>query len=693
MGLLFVFSHSILTITYLITRVISNFKYRFNTLRLIPIYIRMEQEDDAHHSASLRQENQLLKEKIAELNNKIVLYERQIQQAQNQQCVILVPVQQFQPQIVHQLHFIQPACPPPHAVNIKTEPSNQPLQNDQTKIEQDKPMCKTNRKYEMTDYFNASDSTKYRFRAELRSDLSKMSKKIQNRGLRFANIKIIERPSSTDQHDFQLKILPDAEKLDPNMLFLNKEETRLSDKAYHKFRKVSHGWPSLYKARQFRKNLNEMFPVTKTEHGVYNNPKNKIQKMIEFHRHQLQLESNKIQIKLSADGAQIGKKAKLLNFTFSFLQQYSNNSHFVDANFTLGIFDNDKEDHDSVESCFKDLFTELANTTCISLGEVEFSLEYFFAADAKMLALLLGVNAANSNHPCLYCKCPSSEFHNTSKVWSITNVDQGARTYDDACKNVGSFGQKHKPLINFIPFSHFVFDLLHANLRISDLLFENFFNKLVTEDLRAKTSEKQDMFIKCLNEEVRIFNPVYEVNKKIKLKNFNRNENLRIFSQVPLSTLFPDMHNIEKIERIWRLFYEINTKVIDNKWTSDEIRLKTQEWVDLCVEVNGKSFPTLYMHMLSAHLHQLNDLHGLVNRFNCQQLEKKNHENSKTIFQSTNMHTNMSENDDYLVQLINKNNRIEMLKKYDGVSDVVKRCRKPTQRKPKFLARFRKNRF
>ena len=124
-------------------------------------------------------------------------------------------------------------------------------------------------------------------------------------------------------------------------------------------------------------------------------------------------------------------------------------------------------------------------------------MEYFFAGDEKML---LGVNAANAKTLCISCKCQAKDFYDTSKFWSISDINLGARTFEDACSNIGLNGQKHLPLIDFIPFCRFVFDLLHANLRISELLFESVFNELIILDHIGKTKKRQNDFIQFLIE-------------------------------------------------------------------------------------------------------------------------------------------------------------------------------------------------
>ena len=67
-------------------------------------------------------------------------------------------------------------------------------------------------------------------------------------------------------------------------------------------------------------------------------------------------------------------------------------------------------------------------------------------------------------------------------MWSNIDIEQEARSYDDALTNIGKDGQKEKPIIDFIPFSRFLPDMLHANLRISEALLKKVFNDIAKLD-------------------------------------------------------------------------------------------------------------------------------------------------------------------------------------------------------------------
>ena len=176
--------------------------------------------------------------------------------------------------------------------------------------------------------------------------------------------------------------------------------------------------------------------------------------------------------------------------------------------------------------------------------------------------------------------------------------------------------------------------------------------------------------------------------QQICLRSFSRDENLKILSKMPLTTLFKDLTKVAKIEKSWRDFYEICMALMQNEWTPEKIKEKTKTWLKtLCKEIYYDAIATLYMHELQAHMHQFVELHGDVNKFNCQLLEKRNHSNSKNIFQSTNLHTNLSEKDDCLVQLLNKNNRTDYLNRFDEPE--VKKRVISNKRKSNFIENFR----
>ena len=118
---------------------------------------------------------------------------------------------------------------------------------------------------------------------------------------------------------------------------------------------------------------------------------------------------------------------------------------------------------------------EVEQLDCIEVNGINFKLEVFLSGDWKFLALILGLDAANSNHSCLWCKCPSKERHDLIKMWSLTDRKHGARWIEEIIakfslpKSVERYNCSHRPVFPSIPIDH-VMDTLHLFLRITDLL-------------------------------------------------------------------------------------------------------------------------------------------------------------------------------------------------------------------------------
>lgn len=86
-----------------------------------------------------------------------------------------------------------------------------------------------------------------------------------------------------------------------------------------------------------------------------------------------------------------------------------------------------------------------------------FILSFFLGGDLKFLAIVCGIDAANSDHACLWCKCSKGMRSDMEKQWSLTNLEKGARTIEEIGKrsklgkrNKDRFNCSHEPLFPFI---------------------------------------------------------------------------------------------------------------------------------------------------------------------------------------------------------------------------------------------------
>jgi hypothetical protein len=130
------------------------------------------------------------------------------------------------------------------------------------------------------------------------------------------------------------------------------------------------------------------------------------------------------------------------------------------------------ECYDEVQIALKETLQSIEELKSLEIDNVKYQIDPIIAGDLKFLSIIYGINDANSNHPCIWCTCNKDDFHDVTKIWSITNSLQGARNIKDAkekCKLNRKdlhLGYKRDPITN-IEFSNCVIDLLH-------LFFKNY---------------------------------------------------------------------------------------------------------------------------------------------------------------------------------------------------------------------------
>ena len=54
-------------------------------------------------------------------------------------------------------------------------------------------------------------------------------------------------------------------------------------------------------------------------------------------------------------------------------------------------------------------------------------MDFYLGGDWKFLAMVTGIDAASSTYACIWCKCSADARWDTSKEWSMTDVEKGAR--------------------------------------------------------------------------------------------------------------------------------------------------------------------------------------------------------------------------------------------------------------------------
>ena len=173
-------------------------------------------------------------------------------------------------------------------------------------------------------------------------------------------------------------------------------------------------------------------------------------------------------------------KLNLINFTFTLLNEKAI-AMSSKGNHTIAII-NSTERFDLLRESLSNLIQEVKTLLSITVNEFTFPIEYYLCGDLKFLAIVCGIESAMATYSCVWCTCASSERHDMSKDWSITDVDKGARTIDSiiSCHKKSKnkrLGCIHLPLFQTIAVDHTIPDILHLYLRITDVLF----NLLITD--------------------------------------------------------------------------------------------------------------------------------------------------------------------------------------------------------------------
>jgi hypothetical protein len=253
------------------------------------------------------------------------------------------------------------------------------------------------------------------------------------------------------------------------------------------------------------------------------------------------------------------------------------------------------ESYEEIKSALEEILNAchaIAHKGEIIIDGKKYLIEFFLGGDLKFLALIYGINNANSKFPCVWCTCPKDCFSDIKKEWSIQHCEKGARKIENAIDIMNKqikkkdivnerMGQVAEPIITFIEFSKCIVDLLHLLLRISDRLIDLFIKRLEYYD----GNESDDLSIRpnfnryiSFLKEIPLTNPVYiktlPDNKKVfKFRNFNGNEKLKIFSQINIVEILSekikkknepsqkeliDMRKeAVKIDNLWKEFLEL----------------------------------------------------------------------------------------------------------------------------------------
>ena len=209
-----------------------------------------------------------------------------------------------------------------------------------------------------------------------------------------------------------------------------KDKFSLSDEAYREMSFLTSDIPRLYKVKDVAKGLNSKFEVLPAPEGVIGVQQSLRSRLMIRLRSLPSLERNQtIQIKLSGDGTGIAKHINVVNFTFTLLNEGAVAST-AQGNHTLAIL-LVPEKYEYLSVALREVAKEASELQTITLNDASHTIEYFLGGDMKFLSLVCGIDAANSEYACPWCKCRSAKRWDMDQDWSAFDQTKGARTIEE----------------------------------------------------------------------------------------------------------------------------------------------------------------------------------------------------------------------------------------------------------------------
>ena len=340
-------------------------------------------------------------------------------------------------------------------------------------------------------------------------------------------------------------------------------------------------------------------------------------------------------VKYGGDGTVV---SKITNFVSFFIAQVGTQSSY---DLKMVAVTKASEKYDDLESDLAPQFEEinkLIETSSIDLDGVSVQLRWFLSGDMKMLKTLLGLKAANAMQGCPWCIETKENYHIIPPSIAHHNIPPLVRDMGQMVEGPIANGMKGRPLIQ-IEMSHVALDILHAKLRILDVLERNLVDDVLDLDQVAAVKKEPQVHLARLTSAIRSCGVPFRVWKSSDAKVSRDHEwtsltglqQDKVLANLP-SKLKGLLHQDteEKVILLWRKFFIIHSEVNADSCShedADRIFEMMKEWVGLFLSITTrkgyqKRNITPYIHAMMAHMPYFIHLHGALKMFSGQGLEK-----------------------------------------------------------------------
>ena len=203
--------------------------------------------------------------------------------------------------------------------------------------------------------------------------------------------------------------------LDMISMMYVKDKYYVSGNAYHEMSRLCKGLPRSYKIKHRISDLNKLWNIYPTPNGtcgVQQSLEERLRVRIS-HLHKTApsdaalREKQTINVKLSGDGTNIGKRLHVVDFTFTLLEE-GPLAYSYEGNHTLAMF-KEEEKYEPSWDALGDIRKEVGQLQTITVDGKTYDITYYLGGDWKFLAMVTGIDSASSEYACIWCKCPSWE--------------------------------------------------------------------------------------------------------------------------------------------------------------------------------------------------------------------------------------------------------------------------------------------
>ena len=116
---------------------------------------------------------------------------------------------------------------------------------------------------------------------------------------------------------------------------------------------------------------------------------------------------NTIRIKLTGDDTRIARGLNVVNIAFTILEE-GTKARSVAGNHTVAIM-KVSESYDELIKGLRDICQEAKDLGVITIDDRIFKIKFFLGGDWKFLATVNGLEHANANFACIWCKCSKTQ--------------------------------------------------------------------------------------------------------------------------------------------------------------------------------------------------------------------------------------------------------------------------------------------